>query len=182
MFGKKENEVLVDHRMAYCVSLTTRRHGVYINREEVEKKFHEDDPPKPFRELNAFLAEKKLEASLINISIEDFKDKNFVFPCAVPFNNGQSIIALGVLHKGDEYFIKYLDPLDPQARQQEVVLNEFEKLWKNIVFSVNALRGTESKDRKFDVKWFLPELWKCRYMLLCAFIISILLNLSLIHI
>ena len=177
MFGKKENEVLVDHRMAYCVSLTTRRHGVYINREEVEKKFHEEDPPKPFRELNAFLAEKKLEASLINISIEDFKDKNFVFPCAVPFNNGQSIIALGVIKKDEEYFIKYLDPLDPQTRQQEVGLNEFEKLWKNIVFSVNALRGTESKDRNFDVNWFLPELWKCRYMLLCAFIISILLNI-----
>ena len=111
MFSKKGNEVLVDHRMAYCVSLTTRRHGVYINREEVEKKFHEDDPPKPLRELNSFLAEKKLEASLIKISIEDFKDKNFVFPCAVPFNNGQSIIALGVLKKDDEYFIKYLDPV-----------------------------------------------------------------------
>ena len=30
--------------------------------EEVEKKFPEDDPPKTTRELNAFLAEKKLEA------------------------------------------------------------------------------------------------------------------------
>jgi len=177
MFGKKEKEVLVDHRMAYCVSLTTRRHGVYIKREEVEKKFHKDDPPKPLRELNSFLAEKKLEASLINISIDDLKDKKFVFPCAVPFQNGQSIIALSVLKKEDDYFIKYLDPLDPQARQEEVGINEFEKLWKNIVFSVNALRGTESKERPFDVKWFLPELWKCRYMLLCAFIISILLNI-----
>jgi len=177
MFGKKKNEILVDHRLAYCVSLTTRRHGVYIKREEVEKKFPEDDPPKTTRELNAFLAEKKLEANLINISIDDFKDKNFVFPCAVPFTNGQSIIALSVLEKDDDYFIKYIDPLDPQARQQEVGINEFEKLWKNIVISVNALRGIESKERPFDVKWFLPELWKCRYMLLCAFIISILLNI-----
>ena len=177
MFGKKKNEILVDHRLAYCVSLTTRRHGVYINREEVEKKFPVDDPPKTTRELNAFLAEKKLEANPINISIDDFKDKNFVFPCAVPFNNGESIIALSVLKKDDDYFIKFLDPLDPQARQQEVQINEFEKLWKNIVISVNALRGTESKERPFDVKWFLPELWKCRYMLLCAFIISILLNI-----
>ena len=177
MFGKKKNEILVDHRLAYCVSLTTRRHGVYINREEVEKKFPVDDPPKTTRELNAFLAEKKLEANPINISIDDFKNKNFVFPCAVPFNNGESIIALSVLKKDDDYFIKFLDPLDPQARQQEVQINEFEKLWKNIVISVNALRGTESKERPFDVKWFLPELWKCRYMLLCAFIISILLNI-----
>jgi len=177
MFGKKKNEILVDHRLAYCVSLTTRRHGVYINREEVEKKFPVDDPPKTTRELNAFLAGKKLEANPINISIDDFKDKHFVFPCAVPFNNGESIIALSVLKKDDDYFIKFLDPLDPQARQQEVQINEFEKLWKNIVISVNARRGTESKERPFDVKWFLPELWKCRYMLLCAFIISILLNI-----
>jgi len=177
MFGKKKKEILVDHRLAYCVSLTTRRHGVYINREEVEKKFPEGDPPKTTRELNAFLAEKKLEANPINISIDDFKDKNFVFPCAVPFTNGQSIIALSVLEKDDDYFIKYIDPLAPQARQEEVGINEFEKLWKNIVFSVNALRGIESKERPFDVKWFLPELWKCRYMLLCAFIISILLNI-----
>ncbi len=177
MFGKKKNEILVDHRLAYCVSLTTRRHGVYINREEVGKKFPLDDPPKTTRELNAFLAEKKLEANPINISIDDFKNKNFVFPCAVPFNNGESIIALSVLKKDDDYFIKFLDPLDPQARQQEVQINEFEKLWKNTVISVNALRGTESKERPFDVKWFLPELWKCRYMLLCAFIISILLNI-----
>ena len=177
MFGKKKNEILVDHRLAYCVSLTTRRHGVYINREEVEKKFPEDDPPKTTRELNSFLAEKKLEASPINISIDDFKDKNFVFPCAVPLMNGESIIALSVLKKEEDYFIKFLDPLDPQARQQEVGIDEFEKLWKNIVISVNAQRGVESKERPFDLKWFLPELWKCRYLLLCAFIISILLNI-----
>ncbi len=177
MFGKKKNEILVDHRLAYCVSLTTRRHGVYINREEVEKKFPEDDPPKTTRELNSFLADKKLEASPINISIDDFKDKNFVFPCAVPLMNGESIIALSVLKKEGDYFIKFLDPLDPQARQQEVGIDEFEKLWKNIVISVNAQRGVESKERPFDLKWFLPELWKCRYLLLCAFIISILLNI-----
>ena len=177
MFGKKKNEILVDHRLAYCVSLTTRRHGVYIKREEVEKKFPEDDPPKTTRELNSFLAERKLEASLINISIDDFKDKNFVFPCAVPLMNGESIIALSVLKKEEDYFIKFLDPLDPQARQQEVGIDEFEKLWKNIVISVNAQRGVESKERPFDLKWFLPELWKCRYLLLCAFIISILLNI-----
>ncbi|MBT5086818.1 MAG: ATP-binding cassette domain-containing protein [Deltaproteobacteria bacterium] len=150
---------------------------MYINREEVEKKFPEDDPPKTIRELNSFLADKKLEASPINISIDDFKDKNFVFPCAVPLMNGESIIALSVLKKEEDYFIKFLDPLDPQARQQEVGIDEFEKLWKNIVISVNAQRGVESKERPFDLKWFLPELWKCRYLLLCAFIISILLNI-----
>ena len=40
--------------------------------------------------------------------------------------NGESIIALSVLKKDDDYFIKYLDPLEPHARQQEVGINEFE--------------------------------------------------------
>ncbi|MCH1521172.1 MAG: ATP-binding cassette domain-containing protein [SAR324 cluster bacterium] len=91
--------------------------------------------------------------------------------------NGESIIALSVLKKEEDYFIKFLDPLDPQARQQEVGIEEFKELWKNIVISVNAQRGGESKERPFDLKWFLPELWKCRYLLLCAFIISIMLNI-----
>ena len=177
MFGKKKNDILVDNRLAYCVSLTARRHGVYINREEVDKKFPKDDPPKTTRELNSYLADKKLEAKLINISIDDFKDNNFVFPCAIPFKNGESIIALSISEKDDDYLIKFLDPFDPQARQQEVKLSEFEILWKNIIISVNALRGIESKERPFDISWFLPELWKCRYLLLCAFIISILLNI-----
>jgi len=80
MFGKKKNEILVDHRLAYCVSLTTRRHGVYIKREEVEKKFPEGDPPKTTRELNAFLAGKKLEANPINISIDDLRTNISFFP------------------------------------------------------------------------------------------------------
>ena len=70
MFSKKKNDILVDHKLAYCVSLTTRRHGVYINRDQVEKIFSENDPPKLFRELNSFLAEKKLEANQISEKLE----------------------------------------------------------------------------------------------------------------
>ncbi len=53
MFGKKKNDILVDHRLAYSVSLTTRRHGVYINRDQIEKIFPEEEPPKLFRELQS---------------------------------------------------------------------------------------------------------------------------------
>jgi len=177
MFGKKENNILVDHWLAYCVSLTTRRHGVYLNREEIEKHFPEKASPKSIKELNDFLAKKKLQAKAINISIDDLKSKDFVLPCAVPLKNGGSIIVLNVQKKDDYYFIKILDPLDSEGKQQDIEISEFEKLWKNTVIALNVIRGTESKDRSFDVKWFLPELWNCRYVLICAFIFSILLNI-----
>ena len=61
MFGKKENKILVDHWLVYCVSLTSRRHGGYINREEVEKHFPEKGSPKSIKDLNNFLSQKKLE-------------------------------------------------------------------------------------------------------------------------
>jgi ATP-binding cassette subfamily B protein len=177
MFGKKENNILVDHWLAYCVSLTTRRHGVYLNREEIEKHFPEKASPKSIKELNDFLAKKKLQAKAINISIDDLKSKDFVLPCAVPLKNGGSIIVLNVQKKDEYYFIKILDPLDSEGKQQDIEISEFEKLWKNTVIALNVIRGTESKDRSFDVKWFLPELWNCRYVLICAFIFSILLNI-----
>ena len=177
MFGKKENNILVDHWLAYCVSLTTRRHGVYVNREEIEKYFPEKASPKSIKELNEFLAQKKLEAKAINISINDLKSKDFVLPCAVPLRNGGSLIVLNVQKKDDYYFIKILDPLDTEGKQQDIDISEFEKLWKNTIIALNVIRGTESKDRSFDVKWFLPELWNCRYVLICAFVFSILLNI-----
>jgi ATP-binding cassette subfamily B protein len=177
MFGKKENNILVDHWLAYCVSLTTRRHGVYVNREEIEKYFPEKASPKSIKELNEFLAQKKLEAKAINISINDLKSKDFVLPCAVPLRNGGSLIVLNVQKKDDYYFIKILDPLDTEGKQQDIEISEFEKLWKNTIIALNVIRGTESKDRSFDVKWFLPELWNCRYVLICAFVFSILLNI-----
>ena len=156
MFGKKENNILVDHWLAYCVSLTTRRHGVYVNREEIEKYFPEKASPKSIKELNEFLAQKKLEAKAINISINDLKSKDFVLPCAVPLRNGGSLIVLNVQKKDDYYFIKILDPLDTEGKQQDIDISEFEKLWKNTIIALNVIRGTESKDRSFDVKWFLP--------------------------
>ncbi len=177
MFGKKENNILVDHWLAYCISLTTRRHGVYVNREEIEKHFPEKSSPKSIKDLNDFLVEKKLEAKAINISLNDLKSKDFVFPCAVPLQNGGSIIVLNLQKKDDDYIVKYLDPLDTEGKQQDLELSEFEKLWKNIFIALNVIRGTESKDRSFNVNWFLPELWNCRFVLICAFLISIILNI-----
>ena len=92
MFGKKENNILVDHWLAYCISLTTRRHGVYVNREEIEKHFPEKSSPKSIKDLNDFLVEKKLEAKAINISLNDLKSKSILFflalsPCRMAVNN-----------------------------------------------------------------------------------------------
>ena len=94
MFGKKKSRILVDHWLVYCVSMTSRRHGVYINREEIEKYFPEKGSPKSIKDLNFFLSQKKLEAKAINISINDLKGRDFVMPCAVPLMNGGSIILM----------------------------------------------------------------------------------------
>ena len=177
MFGKKKSRILVDHWLVYCVSMTSRRHGVYINREEIEKYFPEKGSPKSIKDLNFFLSEKKLEAKAINISINDLKGRDFVIPCAVPLMNGGSIILMKLQKKDDDYLLTILDPLDTEGKPQVIEITEFEKLWKNTVVTLNVIRGKESIERSFNVKWFLPELWNCRYVLICAFLISIILNL-----
>ena len=56
MFRKKAKINSVNFWLAYCVSLASRRHGVYINREEIQKLYPKEKENITFGELNQFLS------------------------------------------------------------------------------------------------------------------------------
>ncbi len=99
-----------------------------------------------------------------------------MLPCTVPLANGGSVILLRFEKNEAGYAVKILDPLDTEGKQNVIQIDEFEKLWKNTVILVNVIRGKESKERFFDITWFLPELWKNRFVLICAVLLSFILN------
>ena len=68
MFRKKAKINGVNFWLAYCISLACRRHGVYINREEVQKLFSKENENKTFEDFNQFLSKKKLVADVVNIN------------------------------------------------------------------------------------------------------------------
>ena len=74
-------------------------------------------------------------------------------PCAVPLMNGGSIILMKLQKKNDDYLLTILDPLDTEGKPQVIEITEFEKLWKNTVVTLNVIRGKESIERSFNVKW-----------------------------
>ena len=87
-----------------------------------------------------------------------------------------SIIILNIEKNENEVHLKILDPIESQGEQKVINLSEFQNIWDNKIIDLNIVRGKSSKERKFNLSWFLPELWKCKYVLICAFIISIILN------
>ena len=176
MFRKKAKINGVNFWLAYCISLACRRHGVYINREEVQKLFSKENENKTFEDFNQFLSKKKLVADVVNININDLTSSEFILPCVVPLKNGGSIIILNIEKKENEVYLKILDPIESQGEQKLINLNEFQNIWDNKIIDINIVRGKSSKERKFDLSWFLPELWNCKYVLICAFVISIILN------
>ena len=96
MFRKKAKINGVNFWLAYCISLACRRHGVYINREEVQKLFSKENENKTFEDFNQFLSKKKLVADVVNININDLTRSEFILPCVVPLKNGGSIIILNI--------------------------------------------------------------------------------------
>ena len=101
MLRKKAKINSVNFWLAYCVSLASRRHGVYINREEVQKLYSKENENRTFEELNQFLSKKKLVADVVNINLNDLTSSEFILPCVVPLKNGGSIIILNILFLGE---------------------------------------------------------------------------------
>ena len=176
MFRKKAKINSVNFWLAYCVSLASRRHGVYINREEIQKLYPKENENITFGELNQFLSKKKLVADVVNINLNDLTKSEFILPCVVPLKSGGSIIILNIEKKENEVQLKILDPIESQGEQKLISLNELQSIWDSKIIDLNIVRGKSSKERNFDLTWFFPELWKCKYVLICAFIISIILN------
>ena len=115
MFRKKAKINSVNFWLAYCVSLASRRHGVYINREEIKKLYPKENENITFGELNQFLSKKKLVADVVNINLNDLTRSEFILPCVVPLKNGGSIIILNIEKKENEVKLKILDPIESQG-------------------------------------------------------------------
>ena len=129
MFRKKAKINSVNFWLAYCVSLASRRHGVYINREEIQKLYPKENENITFGELNQFLSKKKLVADVVNINLNDLTSSEFILPCVVPLKNGGSIIILNIEKKEDEVHLKILDPIESQGEQKLISLNDFQNIW-----------------------------------------------------
>ncbi len=80
-------------------------------------------------------------------------------------------------HGADKLEIIAIDPMDPTAKPLRFSAKEFSDSWSGQVILVSHSSGEASKDRVFDWKWFLPELYRFKGIMAVTFIIAVILHL-----
>lgn len=170
------NALSVSLWLAHCVVLSARKQGVYVTRGEVERVFGDSSNPKNFHELQTFLADKGVDCETVSIRPDELVSRSFMFPCAIPMAHGGAVIAMGLRETDGENVLRVVDPLDPEGRETELGFDKLAELWLGQVVVTKQRRGRKSKERAFDFRWFLPELWDSRHLLVSAFILSLILN------
>ena len=98
------------------------------------------------------------------------------FPAIARHNDGHYFIIGGIKDEGEGKKVLIQDPLEqrPQALPQDI----FEQAWSGELILLTKRAGLLGSDRKFDIKWFIPSIYKYRKLfaevLLASFFIQLL--------
>ena len=162
---------------AIGVTFIARQFGVLVNADAVEEAIKSGTLASTKDFVDYFFKQGVL-VRLGKLAFRDLLAKKYIFPCVSIMKDGRSFILIGVdaTNGPDKAEIIAIDPLDPTAKPARISLPEFTDDWSGQVILVSHSSGEAAKDRAFDWKWFLPELYRFKGIMAVTFLISLLLH------
>ena len=162
---------------AISVVFIARQFGVPVNADAVEEAIKSGVLASTKDFANYFFKQGVL-ARQGKLTFKDLLTKKYIFPCVSIMKDGQSFILIGVdaTSGNDKAEIIAIDPMDPTAKPTRISLSEFIDGWSGQVVLVSRSSGETAKDRTFDWKWFLPELYRFKGIMAVTFLISLILH------
>ena len=162
---------------AISVVFIARQFGVPVNADAVEEAIKSGALANTKDFANYFFKQGVL-ARQGKLAFKDLLTKKYIFPCVSIMKDGRSFILIGVdaTSGNDKAEIIAIDPMDPTAKPTRISLSEFIDGWSGQVVLVSRSSGEAAKDRAFDWKWFLPELYRFKGIMAVTFLISLILH------
>ena len=162
---------------AISAAFIARQFGVWVNADAVEGAIKggtlasTKDFIEYFQKQGVLVKPRKL-------AIKELLAKKYIFPCVGIMKDGRSFILIGIdTSSGPETAdVICIDPMDPTAKPARLSLPEFTKDWSGQAILVSRGSGEASKDREFDWKWFLPELYRFKGIMAVTFLIALILH------
>ncbi|MFL2783315.1 MAG: peptidase domain-containing ABC transporter [Rhodospirillales bacterium] len=161
---------------AIAVTYISRQFGVQINVDAVTDAVERSGLSTPKDFINYFY-QFGVSVKLRKFKPADLIEKKYIYPCVGVMKDGRSLILAGV-DVSDQAQPKMIaiDPLDPTAKAERINALEFQKSWSGQIVLATRSSGEASKDREFDWKWFLPELWRFKGIMAMTFIVSLIIH------
>ena len=160
---------------AISIAFIARQFGVRVNSDALEEQI-KGGFLSSTKDFENYFFKQDVLIKLRKLNLEDLIEKKYIFPCASIMEDGASLILIGVdAREGfDKAKIITIDPLDPTAEPERLDLNIFNNKWSGQAVLVSRSSGEGAKDRTFDWKWFLPELYRFKGIMAVAFIVAII--------
>ena len=161
---------------AIAVTYIARQFGVQINVDAVTDAVERSGLSTPKDFINYFY-QFGVSVKLRRFKPAELIEKKYIYPCVGVMKDGRSLILAGV-DVSDQTQPKMIaiDPLDPTAKAERINALEFQNSWSGQIVLASRSSGEASKDRDFDWKWFLPELWKFKGIMAMTFIVSLIIH------
>ena len=162
---------------ALCGVPLVRQFGIRITQDQIEEHCSQGRL-RSTNDLQAVFSDYGVSAQFIRPSIGDLKNRSYYFPCVAVFKNGSANILISIKkNEIGQYNFQVIDPLDPS--QEVLTINEadFTKEWSGTALIVVRKSGVSSQDRIFNWRWFVPEFFRFKSLLVITFFISLITHL-----
>ncbi|MBL93707.1 MAG: hypothetical protein CMF70_00130 [Magnetovibrio sp.] len=163
---------------AISISFIARQFGVRVNSDSVDQAI-KSGTLSTTKDLSEYFFKQHVLVKARKLPLKELVVKKYLFPCVGIMRDGHSYILAGAdsSHGADKLEIIAIDPMDPTAKPLRLSAKEFVDSWSGQVILVSHSSGEASKDRVFDWKWFLPELYRFKGIMAVTFIIAVILHL-----
>ena len=160
---------------AISVAFIARQFGIRVNADALETQI-KNGSLSTTKDFEDYFFRQGVLIKLRKLGVPDLIEKKYIFPCAGIMADGRSYILIGVdVREGIEKAkVIAIDPMDPTAQPERIDLTVFEDSWSKQVVLVSRSSGEGAKDRTFDWKWFLPELYRFKGIMAVAFVVALI--------
>ncbi len=132
-----------------------RRHGLNPSQARLKEQY---GPNPDFNDLIKLAREVGLQASITEISWEEFSRLGNVYPIIVEQIDKEAAIVPGIKNLDDgDYSVAYLSP--KTTKIETLALSDFKQRWSGRIALLRKRAGDDKSARKkFDLTWFIPEI------------------------
>jgi ABC-type bacteriocin/lantibiotic exporter with double-glycine peptidase domain len=174
----RQTSAPVNLHQGVSVGLIARQLGVPLTPDRVELAFRENQV-KDRHQMCAVFRSLGLVVNFRAADLNDLEVRRYLFPCVAVLKDGRALVLAGVStdQTSGEKRVTFIDAFSSVAKPESKPLSLFAQEWSGQIALVSRDTGVESQARPFDWQWFIPEILRFRWILLVAFVISLVLHL-----
>ena len=159
-----------------CMSMILKYYGAYVSMEELRDITNTDKYGVNVYDLVEAFKKYGFESEALEGNIEELKKEKLIFPfiAHLTINNGHYVVVYEINFKKNKIVIG-----DPGSKLKAITINEFLKVWDNIIVTMYPVRKLPYKPEKINIYTFIMQFIKYQkinlwQVLIFSFMVTIL--------